>query len=365
MKINLVLPTLAHSGGVQMALEYMNYFVENDNDVVCYVPLTGPYYGARRILFLRTIIHVCISKKFFKNIRGKWFDNKFKIKFVPSISDSSLRNADVTIATSWVTSYWVVNLNKNKGVKVYFIQDYETWGNAKENELVKKSYVLPFDLRITVSTSLHNKLWRDFKSNSKVLPNGIKEEYIRKSKKNFQKLIVGFPYRKVRGKEDIKNSSFAIKALSDFQKKENIKIKAFGFEKPKNWNNKIDFLEDPTRKQLFAWYDGIDIFYVPSLYEGWGLPAMEAMARGCVVIAADTGCIYEYGQHMVNCYKLQNMRSKEELYTALKYFLTIDETVMQRISQNAIKTISKYSFEKEGRKFLSFLDDAVNSSSVG
>ncbi|WP_418953169.1 glycosyltransferase [Streptococcus thermophilus] len=60
-----------------------------------------------------------------------------------------------------------------------------------------------------------------------------------------------------------------------------IKLRTFGFKKPENFPEQIEFFENPSRNELNSWYDSIDIFYVPSLYEAWGLPAMEAMARGC------------------------------------------------------------------------------------
>lgn len=359
MKINLVLPTLAHSGGVQVALEYMNYFSKRGNDVICYVPITGPYYGLKKAFFLKTIIHVCISKDFFDNIRGKWFNSNFRIKFVSKINNFNLRNADVTIATSWITSYWVSNLNEGKGKKVYFIQDYETWGSNRENELVKKSYTLPFDLRITVSSMLHDKIWNLFNVDSEILFNGISEKYIKYRKVKTKNLILGFPYRRSRGKNNIKNSSFAIEALEDFSKYNDIEIKSFGFIKPKNWPDNIKFLENPNRDQLFDWYDKIDIFYVPSLYEGWGLPAMEAMARGCIVIASNTGCIYEFGKHKINCYKLKNMRNKKALSKALNYLINTDELEMQNISNEAVKTIKNYSFNTEAEKFISLLKSII------
>ena len=44
MRINLILPAAGHSGGVQMAIDYLNFFAQNGNDVMCYVPFTGAYY---------------------------------------------------------------------------------------------------------------------------------------------------------------------------------------------------------------------------------------------------------------------------------------------------------------------------------
>lgn len=45
--------------------------------------------------------------------------------------------------------------------------------------------------------------------------------------------------------------------------------------------------------ELPALYAGADVFFFPSLYEGFGLPVLEAMACGCPVVAANTSSIPE------------------------------------------------------------------------
>ena len=45
--------------------------------------------------------------------------------------------------------------------------------------------------------------------------------------------------------------------------------------------------------QLAAFYNGAAVVAVPSLYEGFGLPALEAMACGCPVVAGRAGALPE------------------------------------------------------------------------
>lgn len=44
---------------------------------------------------------------------------------------------------------------------------------------------------------------------------------------------------------------------------------------------------------LPALYSGADLFAYPSLYEGFGLPILEAMSRGCAVLTSDRGAMRE------------------------------------------------------------------------
>lgn len=48
-----------------------------------------------------------------------------------------------------------------------------------------------------------------------------------------------------------------------------------------------------AEEDLPALYAGADVFFFPSLYEGFGLPVLEAMACGCPVVAANTSSIPE------------------------------------------------------------------------
>jgi glycosyltransferase involved in cell wall biosynthesis len=53
-----------------------------------------------------------------------------------------------------------------------------------------------------------------------------------------------------------------------------------------SWIDRLDYL---TKDQLVAFYNRCSIFVLPSHYEGWGLPAAEAMACGAAVVTTDSG----------------------------------------------------------------------------
>ena len=49
-----------------------------------------------------------------------------------------------------------------------------------------------------------------------------------------------------------------------------------------------------SSEELDRWYEHAAAVVVPSRYEGFGLPALEAMAHGCPVIAASAGSLAEF-----------------------------------------------------------------------
>lgn len=55
----------------------------------------------------------------------------------------------------------------------------------------------------------------------------------------------------------------------------------------------VEFAGRKGQAELQSYYDKIDILLMPSRSEGFGLTAIEGMARGCVVVASDTGGLPE------------------------------------------------------------------------
>lgn len=55
----------------------------------------------------------------------------------------------------------------------------------------------------------------------------------------------------------------------------------------------VEFAGRQPQEKLSSYYDRIDILLIPSRSEGFGLTAIEGMARGCVVVAARTGGLPE------------------------------------------------------------------------
>lgn len=55
----------------------------------------------------------------------------------------------------------------------------------------------------------------------------------------------------------------------------------------------IEWAGRQQQSQLQAYYDRIDLLLIPSRSEGFGLTALEGMARGCIVLAAQVGGLCE------------------------------------------------------------------------
>lgn len=62
---------------------------------------------------------------------------------------------------------------------------------------------------------------------------------------------------------------------------------------PESVTSRIQFVDFVPEGELPALYARADLFVWPSVYEGWGLPPMEAMASGVPVIVSDGGALPE------------------------------------------------------------------------
>lgn len=71
--------------------------------------------------------------------------------------------------------------------------------------------------------------------------------------------------------------------------KERINLEA----KRLNIARSVDVLENINDKHLATMYRNAECFVYPSLYEGFGLPILEAMASGCPVVTSDFGAMKE------------------------------------------------------------------------
>ena len=68
---------------------------------------------------------------------------------------------------------------------------------------------------------------------------------------------------------------------------------------------------------LISLYQGAEVFVYPSLYEGFGIPILEAFACGCPVIASDSSSFPEVMGKAGLLFEPTNALSLEEAITSI------------------------------------------------
>ena len=102
-------------------------------------------------------------------------------------------------------------------------------------------------------------------------------------------------------------------------------------------------------------YGGAQVFLFPSLYEGFGLPPVEAMACGAPVIASDAPCIPEI---LGDAAILESLTSPERFATAILRVLA-DEQLRGTLRARGIQRAQNFRFETSVRQLLEIFEKAL------
>lgn len=341
MKINLIVPFKRLSGGIRVAFLYANYLSLQGNDVVCYMPMIS-YKGRNQTNLFR--IKASISNTFKPE---RWFDRKFNLKAVPAIKSLFIRDADVTIATSWQTAYDVDALTNDKGKKVYFVQDYEIF-NGDEIE-VDGSYQLGLHT-ITITKQLADFLDSRFHVKAKVIYNGIdNDEFITGDKTVNSSPVLMMMYHEAEHK-GTKQGLEIVKQLK-LQYPE-LQLNLFGRRKAEGIPSYANFIESPSRSKLIEMYRSSDIYLFTSKIEAWGLPVLEAMANKCAVIGFRVGALAEIANND-NCIVVEEFNFEALKVETEKLFK--DNNRLRQIQNNGFSTASKFRWEESYVQFENIL----------
>lgn len=342
MKINFIVPFTSCTGGIKIVFEYANRLSEKGHDVIIYMPIVAYNFDSvekrEPLKLLKSSLGNVIKRG--KNVN--WFDLKVKVKLVPLIKNSFIRDADVSIATAWPTAYDVDKLRDSKGKKVYLIQHYETWSGPKDK--VDKSYKLPLK-HIVIAKWLYDLMQEKFsKKDIELVYNGIDfnefNNYKRNKIESDECITISMMYHTL----EWKGVKDGIKAFEQAQQKVNkkLKLKLFGMEKDEDVPKYAEFYLKPDKKTLKDIYCESDIFIYPSRKEGWGLTPMEAMACECAVLGTNTGCIEEIGINNKNCIVVQPENIEELTYGLIR--LIESKELRDAIAKEGYETALKFSW---------------------
>jgi glycosyltransferase involved in cell wall biosynthesis len=95
-------------------------------------------------------------------------------------------------------------------------------------------------------------------------------------------------------------------------------------------------------------YNGASLFVYPSLYEGFGLPPIEAMACGTPVITSNVSSLPEVvGDAALTINPSDTLQLAETMFTVLT-----NSTLARNLIKRGIKHAQRYSWEQNAKRFL-------------
>lgn len=292
MKINFVInePIRLASGGYKVIYQYANFLSKSNHQVSIYYRCRkNVLYSKFKIPFFLKIL----IARLFQISNVNWFavDKRIKRKIITKISDQSISDGDVVIATAVDTAIEVNRLSMNKGKKYYFIQHFEDWVYDKSR--VKQTYSLGMT-NIVIAKWLKSIVDEESKKESIYIPNGIDNKvfYIKKSIESRNPASVAMLYHP----QLWKGSQDAIQVLRRVKEShDNLQVEMFGIaDKPVNIPEWINYTQNATQDQLLEIYNNSSIFLCASWSEGFGLTGAESMFCGCALVTTDTLGVREY-----------------------------------------------------------------------
>jgi glycosyltransferase involved in cell wall biosynthesis len=122
--------------------------------------------------------------------------------------------------------------------------------------------------------------------------------------------------------------------------------------------NDVRFMGFVPIEMLRLFYDAAKVFVFPSLFEGFGLQPLEAMAHGTPVVTSNTSSLPEViGQAAV----LVNPENVFEIMRALHRVL-LDQSVRDKIRQRGYEQVKKYSWDASAQRILEVYEEIANQS---
>lgn len=118
-----------------------------------------------------------------------------------------------------------------------------------------------------------------------------------------------------------------------------------------NLKNRVIFLGYISEEQKLLLYKNAYAFLFVSLYEGFGIPIVEAMHMNTPIITSNTSSMREIG---INCCLLVNPKNISKISKSIKKIGDID--IRKKLKTNSIQRIHKFSEEKGVEDFIKILN---------
>jgi glycosyltransferase involved in cell wall biosynthesis len=112
----------------------------------------------------------------------------------------------------------------------------------------------------------------------------------------------------------------------------------------------------PT-EDLVGLYNIATVFAFPSVYEGFGLPIVEAMQSGCPVVIAKQGCMPEVGGDAAQYFDAYNTTSLANAIGEV-FFTT---KLQKELSAKGLQQAKKFSWQKTAEQTIEVYKKAINS----
>jgi glycosyltransferase involved in cell wall biosynthesis len=274
------------------------------------------------------------------------------------ITNRDLPDADVVIATWWLTAEWVAALSPSKGAKVHFVQGHEVEIAGQPAARVAATWKLPLH-RIVCSRWLCELASRRYgDTEASYVPCGVDSTQFSAAPRGKQaRPTVGIVYAHDR----IKGVDLALAAFELASRRmPDLRLCVFGntpVSKDLPLPAGATFLLMPEQYLIPTIYARCDAWLWPSRREGFGLPILEAMACRTPVVATPAGAAPELLANGGGV--LVPPEDPVSLSAAIERVCSLPEPEWMEMSNRARQVAVTHSWDESVRGFEAALELAI------
>jgi len=251
----------------------------------------------------------------------------------------------------WFIKKYTKEVKRNARLAKIIIAD----SKSTKDDIIKFFKIDPAKVKVVylASDSRFKKLANQEKDKEVLKKYGIDKKYILsvgtiEPRKNYSTLIKAFNY--IKHNNNNFNCKLVIVGRTGWKSEATYRERELS-----PYKDDILFIGRVSDKDLVQIYNQAEIFVYPSLFEGFGLPPMEAMSCGLPVIASDSSSLKEV---VGDAGILVPPEDFKEISKQILYVLK-NEKIKKKLKEKSLKQAQKFSWEKTARKTLNIYNEII------
>jgi glycosyltransferase involved in cell wall biosynthesis len=360
MKVTFVLPEFNLHGGTRIVAGYADRLRRRGHEVVAVAPPPRAPSLSRRVRsWLRGRGWPPGPRRRASHFDGLGIACRTLDRWRP-VEDRDLPDADVVVATWWLTAEWVARLSPRKGAKHYLIQMHEAAVEGMPAARVEATWRLP--LRKLVVSRWLADLARDHFGVDDValVPNAVDPDVFHAAPRGKRpEPTVGLLY----SLEKHKATDLVLRAVDRVAARvPGTRVVAFGIP-PVDDRLPLpagaSYRRSPPQDQLRTIYERCDVWVSGSTFEGFNLPPLEAMACRCPIVSTRNGAMPDLIDDGVNGH-LVDVGDLDALADRAARVLELPDDAWRAMSDAAHRTATRYTWDEATDLFEAALRPAVD-----
>ena len=221
------------------------------------------------------------------------FDPSVRSLVVPALAPEMLPDADATILTAWQTAEQTREAPVRIGALFQVVYDYEFWMTRPDLRVAIAAALRRPDVEHVATSVVVAGMLRELGIEPvATIPAGLTDgEFGLDVDPERRGVVVGFALR-FQPSKDSRTALEAIELIHTAMPE--ARFVCYGGARDPALPPWVDQLGRVSSSQLRAFYNRCAVFLLTSAAEGWGLPALEAMACGAAVVSTASGGVTDF-----------------------------------------------------------------------